>query len=195
MNEQELFVKANQALAAVVEQIKDEQWGMKLPEWFPVGDSQKDLTLRAIINYHSYDDAWVPDVLAGKTKEEVGDAYDGDLLKDDPQGNYTKYNHRANEAVEAFDNLDKQVHLSYGDWSARDYLQHISSFRGFRAYDIAKLIGADTQLPENLVQGMWELLAPHADEWRAFGVYGPRVEVADDADLQTKLLGAAGRKV
>jgi uncharacterized protein (TIGR03086 family) len=193
MSEQDLFIKANQALKQVVDQVKDDQWAMMIPEWFKIGAKQKDLTLRAIINYHAYDDAWVPDVLAGKTKDEVGDKFDGDLLGDDPKGNYAKYNLLASQAVEKFNELDKQVHLSYGDWSARDYLLHISSFRGFRTYDIAKLIGVDTKLPEELVQGMWELIAPHADEWRQWGVYEPRVEVAEGADLQAKLLAASGR--
>ena len=43
-------------------------------------------TLREIIGYHAYDDAWVPDMLAGRTMAEVGaDAFKGDLLGDDPK--------------------------------------------------------------------------------------------------------------
>jgi hypothetical protein len=42
-------------------------------------------TLRTIVSYHAYDDAWVPDALAGKTKDEVGrDKHKGGLLRDDP---------------------------------------------------------------------------------------------------------------
>ena len=42
-------------------------------------------TLREVINYHAYDDAWVPDTLAGLTMDEVGpDTFSGDLLGDDP---------------------------------------------------------------------------------------------------------------
>ena len=46
-------------------------------------------TLREIIGYHAYDDAWVPDMLAGRTMDEVGqDAFKGDLLGDDPKGSF-----------------------------------------------------------------------------------------------------------
>ncbi|MDE2314210.1 MAG: acyl-CoA dehydrogenase family protein, partial [Elusimicrobia bacterium] len=45
--------------------------------------------LREVINYHAYDDAWVPDMLAGSTMEAAGaDKFDGDLLGDDPVGNF-----------------------------------------------------------------------------------------------------------
>ena len=80
-------------------------------------------------------------------------------------------------AVRAFDDPDRTVHLSYGDWPAREYLKHITSFRGLRTYDIAKLIGADTTLPPDLVQGLWDEIAPSAEEWRKLGVYGPAVPV------------------
>jgi hypothetical protein len=46
------------------------------------------MTLRRIINYHAYDDAWVPEVLAGKTIAEVGMKWDGDLLGDHPRLNF-----------------------------------------------------------------------------------------------------------
>ena len=97
-------------------------------------------------------------------------------------------------AVRDFDDPDRIVHLSYGDWPAREYLKHITSFRGLRAYDIAKFIGADTTLPPDLVQGLWDEIAPSAEEWRKLGVYGPAVPVPDDAPLQDRLLGLTGRQ-
>ena len=98
-------------------------------------------TLRQTINYHAYDDAWVPDVLAGKTMAEVGDKYDGDLLGDHPKLNFAAIVETAVLAVRGFDDLDRMVHLSYGDYPAREYLKHITSFRGLRVYDIARFIG------------------------------------------------------
>ena len=96
-------------------------------------------------------------------------------------------------AVQALDDPDKIVHLSYGDFPAREYLKHITSFRGFRAFDIAKWIGASTALPEDLVQGMWDLILPEVEAWREMGVYGPPVSVPADAPLQDRLLGLVGR--
>ena len=64
------------------------------------------------------------------------------------------------------------MHLSYGDYPAREYLKHITSFRGLRVYDIAKFIGADTTMPDDLVQGLWDEIAPDAEQWRQMGVFG-----------------------
>lgn len=190
MTEPEVFILAEQALQNVIDQIRDDQWekitGPELSERRP------EATLRELINYHAYDDAWVPDVLAGKTAEEVGDKYGGDLLGSDPKGNYAGITAAAQEVARNFTDLDKTVHLSYGDFPAREYLKHITSFRGFRAWSIARFIGASDKLPDELVQGLWDEIVPNVEDWRAMGVYGPAVTVADDADLQTKLLAITG---
>jgi uncharacterized protein (TIGR03086 family) len=191
VTEQEVFILADQALKAVVDQIRDDQWDLVVRDDMT---RTPGITLRQIINYHAYDDAWVPDVLAGKTKEEVGDRYDGDLLGDHPKLNFASIAETAVLAVGDFDDPDRVVHLSYGDWPAREYLKHITSFRGLRAHDIAKFIGVDPTLPPDLVQGLWEEIAPSAEEWRKLGVYGPAVPVPEDAPLQDRLLGLTGRK-
>jgi uncharacterized protein (TIGR03086 family) len=193
MDEQAIFILADRALEHVVSQIKDDQWDMKLPEWFETGRDQDDLTLRKIINYHAYDEAWVPDVLDGKMIDEVGEKFDGDLLGSDPRASYAKLVESAIQAVEAIEDPEEDVHLSYGDFPTSEYLKHVTSFRGFRSYDIARLIGVDTTLPPKLVQGMWDELSPEIEEWRKLGVYGPPVPVASDAPLQARLLGMSGR--
>jgi uncharacterized protein (TIGR03086 family) len=192
MTEQEVFILADEALKAVVDKIRDDQWDQPVPaEMTP---RRPGSTLRTVVNYHAYDDAWVPDVLAGRTKEEVGDKYDGDLLGDHPKLNFASIVESAVIAVRAFAEPERVVHLSYGDYPAREYLKHITSFRGLRAYDLARFIGADTTLPDDLVQGLWDEIAPSAEEWRQIGVYGPAVAVPADAPLQDRLLGLTGRQ-
>jgi uncharacterized protein (TIGR03086 family) len=191
VTEQEVFILADQALKAVVDQIRDDQWDLQVPDDMT---RRPGTTLRQTINYHAYDDAWVPDVLAGRTIEEVGDEHDGDLLGDHPKLNFASIVETAVLAVRSFEDPDRTVHLSYGDWPAREYLKHITSFRGLRAYDIAKFIGVDPTLPVDLVQGLWEVLSPQAEEWRKMGVFGPAVAVPDDAPLQDRLLGLTGRQ-
>ncbi len=192
MSEQRVFILSEQALAHTIDQIRDDQWRQNKPDWFQTG-GQGEASLREIVNYHAFDSAFVPDILAGKTIAEVGDAYAGDLLGTDPSSSYRKYSNRAIAAAQALDDPDRTVHLSYGDWPAREYLKHITSFRGFRAYDIARWIGASTQLPDELVQGMWDEFAPEVEAWRQMGVFGPAVPVPDGAPLQDRLLGLVGR--
>lgn len=192
--EQEVFIIADQALTAVIDQIADDQWAMPIPAWFQTGRTQSDMTLRTIVNYHAYDDAWVPEVLAAKTAGEVGTKWDGDLLGDDPKAAYAALAQAAQAATRELADPDRTVHLSYGDFPAREYLRHIISFRGFRTYDIAKLIGADTTLPPELVQGLYDLIVPDVEQWRAMGVFNPALPAPEGADAQTRLLCLCGRE-
>lgn len=190
MSEADVFILSDEALERVIKQIPAALWDKPVPDSLAV--NRKGATLRELINYHAYDEAWVPDTLAGKTAEEVGAKYDGDLLGDDPAAAYSALAVKAAAAARAVD-LKQVSHLSYGDFPAGEYLVHITSFRGFRAYDIAKYIGADTKLDPALVQGMWDEFSPQIENWRAMGVFGPEVPVPEDADLQSRLLGMAGR--
>ena len=194
MAEQDVFILADRSLGKVIDQIRDDQWDMEMPPEFS-RNSQEPVTLRTIVNYHAFDDAWVPDMLAGKTMDEAGKTkYDGDLLGDTPKTSFARLVDGACRAVQELDDLGRTVHLSYGDYPAREYLQHITYFRGLRVYDVAKAIGIDPTMPADLVQGLWDELSPHADEWRAIGVFGPAVAVPGGASLQEKLLGLTGRR-
>jgi len=191
MTIQELFIASNQALQKSIGQIADDQWDIAMPP----GMSRKPGTLKDAVRYHTYDDAWVPDVLAGKTKAEVGDTYEPLLTaEEDIRENYDKYNRRAVDAVSDFQDLDKTTHLSYGDFPARDYIQHIISFRAFRSYDIAKLIGADTTMDAGFVRALLDEFSPVIEGYRQMGVFPPALEVPDDASPQAKLLAMVGRE-
>lgn len=195
MTEPEVFVLADRALARVVADIRDDQWEMPMPPEFARRDTTSVPSLRTIIGYHAYDDAWVPDMLAGRTMAEVGaDAFKGDLLGDDPKGSFTAIVDRACAAATAVDDLSRTVHCSFGDFTTQHYFWQITVFRGMRAHDIARLIGSDVQLPDALVQGIWDQVSPVADEWRSYGVFPAAVPVADDAALLDRLLGLTGRQ-
>ncbi len=192
MTIQELFIGSNQALRKVVDQIGQGQWELPMPPFA----SGKPLNLIDAVRYHTYDDAWVPDILAGKKKEEVGDKYDSLLQTDarEVKATYDKYNEAANQAVGSFSELERITHLSYGDFPANEYLQHIISFRAFHAYDIAKLIGIDTKMEPDLVDGLLDEFSTVIEDYRKMGVFPPAIKVPVDASPQKKLLALAGRR-
>jgi uncharacterized protein (TIGR03086 family) len=193
-SEPEVFVLADRALNQVVGMIKDDQWAMEMPPTFARRRTDHTPTLREIINHHAYEDAWVPDMLASRTMADVGvEKFKGDLLGDQPKLNFAKLVDQACAAATALDDLDGPVHTSFGDFPARGYLWQTNMFRGLRAYDIAKVIGADLEMPADLVQGLWDEISPQAEEWRAMGLFPAAVAVADDAPLLDRLLGMTGR--
>jgi hypothetical protein len=194
MNEPEVFELADWALARVVADIADDQWDTTLPSDFVTRAGSEPPSFRALVNYHAFDDAWVPDILDGLTMEEAGaDKFDGDLLGEDPVASFEAIVDRACAAAGEVSDLDAVAHLSFGDYSVREYFWQINQFRALRAHDIARVIGIDAALHPDLVQGIWDEVSPHAEQWRAIGVFPPAIPVADDAPLLDRLLGLTGR--
>ncbi len=194
MDERDVFQLADRALARVVARIEPDQWDMVLPATFATRARPEPPSLRTLVNYHAYDDAWVPDMLAGLTMDEAGaDKFDGDLLGGDPVASFEAIVDLACAAAAGAD-LDAVAHLSFGDYPVREYFWQINQFRALRAYDIAGEIGVDADLPADLVQGLWDELTPHAEEWRSIGVLPAAVPVPEGAPLLHRLLGLTGRR-
>jgi hypothetical protein len=195
MTEPEVFVLADRALERVVSRIRPDQWAMPVPPTFSRRATDHVPTLREIVNYHAYDDAWVPAMLGGWTMQEIGeDAHSGDLLDDAPVARFSALVDAACEAASGVTDLAQTVHCSFGNFTAQEYFWQITMFRGLRAHDIAQLIGIDPSLPEALVGGLWEQISPRAEEWRLIGVLPDPVPVPDDAPLRDRLLGLTGRQ-
>lgn len=190
MDEREIFIAAERALSAVVDQIADEQWDDPMPPMFGMAKT----TVRDIVQGHAADDQWVGHVLSGATIEDGKAVFTDTPLTGDLKAGWRVITERAQSAARAADDLDAVVHLSFGGYPAREYLQQITAYRGLQAWDLARSIGVDDTLPPELVQGMWAQLQPVADEWREIGAFGPEVEVPADAPLQQRLLGLAGRR-
>jgi hypothetical protein len=66
-----------------------------------------------------------------------------------------------------------------------DVLQH--------TWDLARATGQDDTPDPDVCAAMLEGLAPIEELMRQSGQYGPRVEVSDHADVQTRLIGFIGR--
>jgi hypothetical protein len=192
MEIKDLYVASNQAEQRVVAQIAEAQWRLAMPEKI----TRVPMTLEAAVRYHIWDDAWLPDVLEGKTKETVGDAHEHllTLTAEDLHAEFAAHNQRAIAAVRALDDLDRTVHLSYGDFPAREYLQHNVSVRAFWSYDMAKLIGVDATMTDALVEALTDEFTPVAETYRRIGHFPPAIEVPADANPQTALLAMAGRE-
>jgi uncharacterized protein (TIGR03086 family) len=60
-------------------------------------------------------------------------------------------------------------------------------------WDLATATGLDDRLDATIVTEMLIGMQPMDDMLRQSGHYGPKVEVADDADDQTKLIAFTGR--
>jgi uncharacterized protein (TIGR03086 family) len=62
-------------------------------------------------------------------------------------------------------------------------------------WDLARATGQDERLDPAKCAEMLEGMLPMDEVLRASGQYGPKVDVPEDADVQTRLLGFIGRRV
>jgi uncharacterized protein (TIGR03086 family) len=182
----DLFARAVGEFGRRVKRVESRQWNDQTPctEW-KVSD---------VVNHLVYENKWVAPLLAGKTIEEVGDAFDGDLLGEDPKGAWADASREAIEAVGLDGTDERTVHVSFGDIPGRHYISQLLCDHVIHAWDLARGIGDDERLDPELVEFAFNYLEPQAEAWRAAGAFGDEVEVGPEADPQTKLLGLAGRQ-
>ncbi len=173
IREAELFVKAEEMLVEVVGRLRAEHWRIVVPAIFEMPGADQPTPMRKLVNHYAYDDAWVPDMLAGSTMDEVGrDKFDGDLLADDPHGNVTRIADAACAAARAVTDTGGVTHCGFGDVPVADYFWQLNIARCFIAHAIAMALGSRAcPLPEDLARGMYEGTIPNAGYWRSMGIF------------------------
>jgi hypothetical protein len=187
--EQQLFLASDAALREVIDQFTPASLQLAVPaEW----STNKTTTMLGLLANHAKDEAWVPDVIAGKTMEQVGDAWKGDLLGSDPIRSYDKLNDLATAAVSKPIADGQIAHLSYGDFPVATFLEHTSYYRGFQAPLVAKVAGIPFHMSDDLIDMLWESVEPQIEDLRAIHVFGPPTEAPDGADRQDLLLAMTG---
>ncbi|MDQ8706364.1 TIGR03086 family metal-binding protein [Streptomyces sp. LHD-70] len=185
-----LLARHTEALDAFtdrVHKVAADQWDASTPctEW----------TVRDLVNHLTAEQLWVPHLVRdGATTASIGTAYDGDVLGDDPVATWDEAAEAARAAFAAPGALDGTVHLSYGPSSASHYCGQMVTDLAVHAWDLARGIGADEQLPRPLVDFAVREVSPYAADLTKSGLFAPPVEPPPDADVQTKLLCLLGRK-
>jgi uncharacterized protein (TIGR03086 family) len=182
----DLYRRAVDMFGGLVHQVPDDGWKASTP--------CSDWDVHTLINHLVNEDKWVAPLLAGKTIEEVGDAFDGDLLGADPKKAWEQAAQESVTAVAQDGVEERTVHVSFGEIPGRDYISQVLSDHVIHSWDLARGIGVDDSLDPELVEFVHTYLEPQAEAWRGAGAFGDKVEVPQDADQQTKLLALTGRK-
>lgn len=196
--EQNLFITAGQALSTVIDQVRAEHWELTTTP----GGGFPGRTVREVVASHAKENRWVGHVLAGGTIEQGATLFPefpefpDTISGEEANARWREVTTSAAKSVLALGAPDRPVHLSFGafgDFTARDYLHQIISYHTFEAWDLARLLGFDDTLPEDLVTGLAAIMSGVAEQWRGWGVFGPSVQVGTDASRQDQLLALVGR--
>ena len=150
--------------------------------------------VRTLVNHLVSGNFWVPELVGGKTIEEVGDRLDGDVLGADPLAAYDESAKVAAAAFREDGAMERPVAVSYGPVPGEVYCGHRFIDVLIHGWDIAKSTGQDTTLLPELVEACWEVVEPQLDMLAGSGAFGSEHDIPDGADRQTQLLAALGRK-
>jgi uncharacterized protein (TIGR03086 family) len=181
----EIFGPACRAFGETLRLAGPDDWGRATPcdEW----------DVRDLANHLVTENSWVPALLGGATVEEVGDRFDGDQVGDDPVPAWSRTAQAATDAVGTISDFSQQVHLSYGEEAAAVYLNQLASDFVIHRWDLASGLGQSRTLdPEMLdIVGTW--FEGQLQMYLDAGVIAPPLQVAADADPQTRVLAKFGR--
>jgi uncharacterized protein (TIGR03086 family) len=150
-------------------------------------------TVRDLVTHLVSEQLWVPDLLAGKTVDEVGDKYDGDVLEDDPMHAWTESSQAARAAWLQPGSLVTRVHLSFEEADGAEYCWQMTTDLAVHGWDLATAVGAEAGIDDELATAVIEYVEPALRRWDGQTFFAPPVPVADDADPQSRLVALLGR--
>ena len=149
-----------------------------------------DWDVKTLVRHVTSEQQWVPHLLQGKTIEEAEALIEP--LGDDLVEEWSKYSAAATEAWENAPR-DASVQLSYDTVKVDDYLREQVSDVTIHSWDLARAVGADEKLDDQLVEATWTIFEPQRDALSASGLFAHPVPIDDDAPLQLRLLALTGR--
>lgn len=147
--------------------------------------------VRDLVNHVVGEDLWTTPIAQGRTLEEVGDRFDGDLLGDDPQAAADDAAQRAVAAVAQHLPAHGMVHLSFGQVPIEEYVWQVATDHLVHSWDLAAATGQDRTLDPEAVDAVATWFAEREDMYREAGAIGPRLDA--DGDPQSQLLAGFGR--
>lgn len=169
--------------AARVAAVKDDQWEDPTPcaQW----------SVRQLVNHVVGEELWTAPLLRGKTIEEVGAQFEGDMLGEDPLARAQAAAATASTVVDEIVPGGGRVQLSYGEEDMAEYVRQLSADHLIHGWDLAAATGGDTSMDSRLVAEVGPWFSEREVAYRAAGVIGPRALSAGDP--QSDLLAGFGR--
>ena len=109
--------------------------------------------VRELANHMINELAWVPELLAGKTIAQVGNALDGDLIEGAVGRTWKAYAETARKAAETAPH-EQVIHLSRGNVPASAYLEEVAGDIIIHTWDMAQAIGLPFHIDEEIAKAL-----------------------------------------
>lgn len=179
----EQLQRAFNRFSELVHRVPDDAWQHRTPcsQW----------SVRELVNHMTAEHLWAPRLLAGEGIAEVGDAYDGDVLGDDPAAAWHSAASRSRQSwSQASDSAT--VQLSFGNVAVAEYAEQMLLDLTVHAWDLARGAGlqdADKVVPQAVLHVLRYVRGRNLP---GGALFGPPVHT-DSADPQDQLVALLGR--
>ena len=152
-----------------------------------------DWNVRALVNHVVGEDRWTKPLVDGRTIADVGDAFDGDLLGEDPKPLAMAAADEAITAVAERLPAGGKVHLSYGEEDIEEYISQLVADHLIHGWDLAAATGQQRVLDPELVAAVAAWFRNREESYRSSGAIAARPESTSLGNPQADLLIAFGR--
>jgi uncharacterized protein (TIGR03086 family) len=161
----------------------------RVTDWdAPTPDAEWNV--RALVAHVTEEQQWVSPLLDGRSFAQARLLVEP--LGDDLVAEWDRHHEQASRAWRTHDER-QHVQLSSDTMTALHYLTEQVSDVVIHTWDLARAIGDDERLRDELVEAVWTVFAPQRETLRASGLYAAPIAVPDDAPLQYQLLALTGR--
>ncbi|QTE30367.1 TIGR03086 family metal-binding protein [Pengzhenrongella sicca] len=153
-----------------------------------------DWSVRQLVNHLTAEHLWAPELLAGRTIADVGTAFDGDVLGDDPVAAWRRAIGASIDAFATQGVLGRTVELSSGERAAHEYLDELVTDLAIHGWDLATALHLDETIDPLTVD---RLLIEWSDRAAELGhpLFAEPLPSAPSDDPQTRLLAIFGRRL
>jgi len=162
------------------------QWELPTPctEW-----SVYDLVNHVVAGAYAY-----TRMLEGCPREETVEIFASNVVGDDPLGSFRRHALAVRHAFRQPGALERVCHHSYRDFLGAELIGIRMADDLIHTWDLARAVGGDEYLDEELVREAWRIVEPIRPLLPATGDFAaPSGNVDDGMPLQARLLDAVGR--
>jgi uncharacterized protein (TIGR03086 family) len=184
----ELLPAALRAFGERVRAVGPDGWSRETPceRWL----------VRDLVNHVTSEHLWAPELLAGRTVDEVGARFDGDVLGGMPEPTWEQVAEASEQAWRST-SPDAVVHLSYGDVPASEYADQMLLDLLVHGWDLGSSIARPDRprlpaMDRAQVLHVLQYVRRHADEVSGSGMFGTPAP-DDGGDGPATLLRLLGR--
>ncbi|GAB3624964.1 TIGR03086 family metal-binding protein [Mariniluteicoccus endophyticus] len=149
-------------------------------------------SVRDVVNHVTAEHLWAPRLLAGETMEQVGDAYDGDVLGEAPVSAWQAAITESLASWLVVNDDDREIGMSYGPCTVGEYACQMLVDLTVHAWDIATGAGIDVELDPVCVQACRAYEGPRVEAGGVESIFAPPREPRSN-DPADRLLAMVGR--